>query len=174
MRPTGKSFRFVRACVRTRGVLCLVRTRPQRRSSPVPFSLLVTTVFPFSLFGTAVFPFSLGSISENRWRTKWAQSENKERMKRGQWEQSETNENQIRTDWEQSENRVRTKWEERKNTRKPSENKVKTERKQSEIRARTKWEWSENIRGATPPPNLLFNFSWLYGYIIHIKAGLSR
>ena len=51
--PTGKSFRVVRACVRSG---CLVRSGVQ----------MVVWRFPFSLFPPAGFPFSLVRSSESR------------------------------------------------------------------------------------------------------------
>ena len=56
VRPTGKSFRFVRTCVRA--AQSLVKSGKKVRRVPFPFSLLWCRSFPFP-FGGSTFPFSL-------------------------------------------------------------------------------------------------------------------
>ena len=136
VRPTGKSFRFVRACVRA------YARCPMPSENAAPAWVCRLSLFPFRRASLSLFPFRDGGLSlfpwvnkwesmKNKMSTKWTQRENEARTVRTERDEWESNQNRLRTKREQSENKVgraykhmKTKWEQ-------SENRAKAKRDQS-------------------------------------------
>ena len=134
--PTGKSFRFVRACARS-GCQVEFELKSGTRPFPFPFCHAELSLFPCAARRC---PFSPCEIEV---RSKWNRSEIEVKSK---WNRSEL---EVKSKWNQIEIKVKSKWNR-------SEIEVESKWNRSEIEVKSKW-------APSLPPNLLSKFSWPIG-----------